>query len=110
RVDFPAPEGPNKIVMPGGASAETSRRKDAVSGRCLRMLATRLDEFTSRAIATTQASTRGDSQRTRGTAPRRRWRGEAMRADWLHRIQEPPRGRKFRWRRCASRLQDFHRP
>ena len=32
-VDFPAPEGPNRMVIPGGASRETSRINDASSRR-----------------------------------------------------------------------------
>ena len=57
-VDFPAPEEPNKIVMPEAASMETSSTKEEEEAprRSLRMLATSAGEFTSRSTA----PTRGD--------------------------------------------------
>ena len=59
-VDFPAPEGPNNIVIPGGASKETSRTKAPASRRSFRMLATSVPELTLLTIASTPAPTRGD--------------------------------------------------
>ena len=55
-VDFPAPEAPNKIVMPEAASRETSSTKEEEEAprRSLRMLATSADEFTSRSTASTR--------------------------------------------------------
>lgn len=58
-VDFPAPEGPNKMVMPGGASTETSRMNDESARRFFRTHATSVRGFTWRSIVSMRGPTRG---------------------------------------------------
>ena len=100
RVDFPAPDGPNKIVMPEETSMETSSKKEEAPAlrRSLRIRAESIPVFTSPPTVTT----RGDSPHTQPTRPRTKLPAAPGPCDSPRRIPVTARDHKYRSTPFAS--------
>ena len=105
KVDFPAPEGPKRIVMPGGTSRETSRTKEGAPAlrRSLRICAASIAALTS----PPKVSTRGGSRHTLRRGRQTKSQAEPEPCGWLRRIPAIAHDRRCRWRPFALRRPRF---